>query len=119
MPELLPIDENWKFQVCSVDGTGFKVCNCLPPLKRTYYKNRPWKYCVVIIRWWDDENEGYDRFIFFYDCFSVERWTELMNRSDFLYDYQWEVVYEMVSNDYEEVKAVVNKYLYPTLNASN
>ena len=114
MPELMPLDASWEIQVCSIDGSGFKVA---PPqqIKRTNYRNRPWKDCVVIIRWWDDENEGYDRFIFFYDCFSVERWTELMNRSDFLYDYQWEVVYEMVSNDYEKVKAVVSKYLYPKL----
>jgi hypothetical protein len=113
--EIRPIDEKWKFQVCSVDRSGFKIA---PPqqIKRTYYKNRPWKYCVVIIKWWDGEMEGYERCIFLYDCFSVERWVEKMNYYDWLYAHQWEVIHEMVTNDHEEVKTTIRKYMYPTTN---
>ena len=117
MKELKPIDENWKFRVFSLDGSGYKPARDLPPVKRTY-KNRPWKYCVVIVKFWDEDTgeEGYDRCIFLYDYFSVSHWVEKMNMNDWIYNFSWKVEYDFVTDDATEVSRVVREYLSYTRN---
>jgi hypothetical protein len=114
MPEILPIDANWKFQVCSVDGSGFKVA---PPrqLKKTYYKNKGWRYAYVIIRWLDEDNEWKHNYRWWvYDMFSQDSWIECCNMWDWLYDGEWCVIEDGVTDDHKEVSAVIRKYMNST-----
>jgi hypothetical protein len=108
-----PIDEKWRFRVCGLDGGGYKPAMDLPPVKKKYHKNMPWKYCLVIVKWWDDETgaEGYDRCIFLYESFCVELWTDRMNYWDWLYGGCWVVAYDVVTNDAKEVGDTIRKYL--------
>jgi hypothetical protein len=59
MVELQAIDEGWSFQVASIDGSCYKIAP-EEPLKRTFYKNRPWSFLCVIYKWYDEKGDKYN-----------------------------------------------------------
>lgn len=104
---LLPIDADWEFKVCSVDGSGYKA---YPPIKGKRTIKKPWKFCYCIICWEDDEDIGRDYCIFSYDEFSVEAWQTQVNYYNWVYEGRWEVVADGTFDAKDELNAILKKY---------
>jgi hypothetical protein len=68
----------------------------------------------LIYKWYDEEDDKYyyDYHLWTYDSFSQNKWIELCNMCEWLYDDdKWEFVCDKVSNDYKEIQATIREYM--------